>query len=208
MLSSILFSALLAFGLDPAASRITFSVERTGSVVEGSFTRFTATASDQPASIDFRIESASIDTANAFRDEHLRSDDFLDAARFPEIRFTSSRIERKGSSLRVDGALTIHGITRNVSIPASVKESKGRVTVTLTTSIRRSDFGVGMGDWADRKLIGDEVTIRARLVFVETAARTPNASRRGPRTRNSRRFTAADQGYRGRASSPGAPAQT
>ena len=181
MLSSILFSALLAFGLDPAASRLTFSVERTGSVVEGSFTRFTATASDQPASIDFRIESASIDTANAFRYEHLRSDDFLDAARFPEIRFTSSRIERKGSSLRVDGALTIHGITRNVSIPASVKESNGRITVTLTTSIRRSDFGVGMGDWADRKLIGDVVTIRARLVFAGTAAPLPHASRRESR---------------------------
>lgn len=66
--------------------------------------------------VDIEIDVASIDTANDDRDEHLRSADFFDAAKFPKMRFVSTKVRRSGKTLRIDGLLTLHGVTKAVTL--------------------------------------------------------------------------------------------
>lgn len=102
------------------------------------------------ASVNISIDVPSLTTGNAKRDEHLRSPDFFDAAAYPEMKFRSSSVERIGeSSLRVDGDLTIHGITRPAVLEIDyagpvISPFGGEVTMGFSTSfvINREDFGI------------------------------------------------------------------
>src|SRR4029078_9769199 len=82
------------------------------------------------ASVDFTVKAASIDTANNDRDEHLRSKDFFDVQKFPTLTFTSTKVVAKpANTLHVTGNLTMHGVTKPITIPVSllgtVKTPKG-----------------------------------------------------------------------------------
>src|SRR5712691_2181506 len=107
--------------VDTVNSNITFSLAHfMVSKAHGRFAKFTANLNLDPSTltaskVDVRIDAASIDTSNSARDDHLRTADFFDVQRFPEIVFTSTRIERTGDNrLRVSGNLTMHGVTREV----------------------------------------------------------------------------------------------
>jgi polyisoprenoid-binding protein YceI len=119
--------------------------------------------------INADIDAGSINTRNEQRDGHLKSPDFLDVAKFPTIAFRSKSAKRiADDELSLEGDLTIHGVTRPVTLkvegpsPAS-KDPFGNVRVgaTATTKIKRSDFGM---TWnaaieAGGMLVGDEVSI-------------------------------------------------
>src|SRR5512138_328868 len=91
------------------------------SKVHGRFAKWSGTLQLDPqdltrSTVDVRIDAASIDTQVADRDAHLRSPDFLDVAKYPELTFRSRRIEKAGASYRVVGDLTLHGVTREVAL--------------------------------------------------------------------------------------------
>ena len=94
------------------------------------------------------IEVASIDTREPQRDAHLKSPDFLDAEKFPQITFTSKKVEKDGSDLEVTGDLTIHGVTKEVALQVeshgTTKDPWGntRALFAAKTSINRKDFGL------------------------------------------------------------------
>jgi polyisoprenoid-binding protein YceI len=145
-----------SWAVDPAHTQITFSYDHLGfSTTHGAFRDFHGTFDFDPkapqnSSVAFTIEADSLDTMFAQRDEHLKSADFLDVAKFPEITFKSTKVTRVGETgAKVDGDLTVKGITKPVVLdvqltklgehPMTQKESAGFVA---TTTIKRSEFGV------------------------------------------------------------------
>jgi polyisoprenoid-binding protein YceI len=114
--------------------------EFTGSIVTGeSPLNSTATAT---------IKAASVDTNNDQRDGHIRSADFLDVENFPEITFTSTGVRQHGDDFKLDGDLTLHGVTRNVTLDLELTglgpDAYGGTRVGLSgkTSVLRSEFGM------------------------------------------------------------------
>ena len=142
--------------LDPHHTTVGFSAKHLGvATVRGRFTKVEGEISlDNPTDPTTGkgtvvISSASVDTGNAGRDQHLRSADFFDVERFPEIRFTVKRIEAGGDDgYRVIGDLVIKGVTREVALDyehsGTVTDPYGNTKVggTLTGSINRSDWGL------------------------------------------------------------------
>ncbi len=173
------------YKIDPAHSTIGFSVRHLEiNWVEGLFRNYTGTIhydeSDiTRSSVEFTAKVESIDTGVAGRDKHLRTADFFDAEKYPEMTFKSTRVERKGKDGYVlHGDLTLKGVTKPVALPftitGAVKDPWGntRFGVEAHTKINRRDFGVNYGNaFAGGLDVGNEVEISLRLEAVQPARR-------------------------------------
>jgi len=171
--------------IDSAHTAAQFSVTHMMvSTVRGQFNKTTGTVvwdgSDfSKAVVDVVIDAASIDTREQRRDDHLRSADFFDVAKFPTLTFKSTKIEPAGSGkLKMTGDLTMHGVTKQVVFdvtgPSAVlKEANGtRVGASATTKISRKDFGL---NWnraveAGGVVVSDEVAITLDVELVNRPA--------------------------------------
>ena len=161
--------------IDPAHTAVGFSIRHMMvSNVRGTFGTVDGTVTGDPAkpleaAIAVTIDARSIDTQNQKRDDHLRSPDFLDVARYPTITFRSTKIEPAGEgAFRVTGDLTLHGTTKPVVVEVSdltppIKDPFGntRAGAHATTKIDRKAFGVDYSKLMDNGglVVGDEVTI-------------------------------------------------
>lgn len=144
------------FQIDPRHSAAEFAVTHLMiSTVRGEFhgVNGTVVLDDQDPSksvVNVTIDAASVDTREPDRDKHLKSPDFFDVAKYPTITFKSTKVEPAGpGKLKVLGDLTIHGVTRQVTLDvtapkAPIKDPWGlqRSAVYGTTKINRQDFGV------------------------------------------------------------------
>ncbi|HET9596423.1 MAG TPA: YceI family protein [Anaeromyxobacteraceae bacterium] len=154
------------------------------SKVRGRFTKWNAklaldTGDLSRSSVEVEIDAASIDTGVADRDAHLRSADFLDAAKYPALTYRSKRVEAvSGDRLRVVGDLTIRGTTREVVLDVEYggqgKDPWGnqRAGFTASTSINRKDFGLTWNQALETGgvLVADRVDIEIELQAVRQAA--------------------------------------
>ena len=153
------------------------------SKVHGRFARWSGAIELDPqdlsrSSVEVKIDAASIDTQVADRDAHLRSPDFLDVAKYPELTFRSRRVEKGGSGLRVTGDLTLHGVTREVTLEAEFagtgKDPWGneRAGFSAKTSLDRKDYGLmwNAALEAGGVLVGEKVEISIELEAVKKAA--------------------------------------
>jgi polyisoprenoid-binding protein YceI len=132
------------------------------------------------SSVMIEIEASSIETRDQQRNAHLRSADFFDVERFPLITFRSTKIlDMKDDSFRVEGDLTIHGVTRNVtldveSVSPATKDPWGnhRIAASASTKIRRKDFGLTWNTALETGgvLVGDDVSIDIDVEFVSSPA--------------------------------------
>ena len=161
--------------IDPAHSNVSFSVRHMMvSNVRGEFTKVSGTVEGDEkapaqATITATIDATSISTREAKRDEHLKSADFLDVAKYPTITFKSKKIESSGSGqFKVTGDLTLHGVTKEVVLDVSdvtqpIKDPMGktRAGAHATTKIDRKDFGVNWSKAMDGGglVVGDDVAI-------------------------------------------------
>ncbi len=112
--------------------------------VEGTFTGMTGTIRfDENNLSDFGInvclDANSVNTDNEKRDEHLKKEDFFDVDQFPEICFVSNSILKKEDAYIVEGALTLHGVTKTINIPLVFKNN----TVSGTFTVERKDYELG-----------------------------------------------------------------
>jgi polyisoprenoid-binding protein YceI len=145
---------MATFALDPTHSSVEFTARHmVFSRVRGTFPKFTLDldldeTTNLPTAIAAVIEADSIDTNVADRDAHLKSADFLDVANFPTITYRAARITGTPDALTIDGDLTIHGVTKPVTLNATVdgrgKDPWGndRIAFTASTTINRKDFGL------------------------------------------------------------------
>ena len=143
------------YAIDPAHSHIGFTARHAMvTKVRGSFKEYEGEGyfdSEDPANsrLQLTIKAASIDTGNADRDNHLRSNDFFDMDSYPEIRFVSTQVENLGDDkYRVTGDLTIKGVTKPVSVDfentGSAVDPFGnhRIGLEGRATINRKDWGV------------------------------------------------------------------
>jgi polyisoprenoid-binding protein YceI len=174
LISSTAFAAFSALKLDPVHSKVSFTAETVLFDVDGEFGEFTVDIEGDPSKpatvrIEASIDVASLDTQNTKRDDHLKSPDFFDAAKYPKIRFASTGVKAKGSQLIVKGNLTMHGKTKLVSIPFKVAKGKNGAGVDTTTykaklTIDRNDFGIGTDSIAAKISLEDEVELKLLIV--------------------------------------------
>ena len=172
------------YAIDPTHSRVGF-VARHAMVtkVRGSFNEFEGTGyfdAENPAGsrVSLTIKAASIDTRNADRDGHLRSNDFFDMENYPEITFASTAVGQSGpDTFTVTGDLTIKGVTRPVTVEfeytGTAKDPFGneRIGFEGSTTVNRKDWGV---NWnaaleAGGVLVSEKVTLEFEVSAVRSA---------------------------------------
>lgn len=171
---------------DPAHSAVGFRVRHLGITwVNGAFKQWTADLKYDPskpeaASVVARIQTASVDTDNERRDNDLRSSNYLAVDSFPEITFTSRKVEPAGEGqLRITGDLTLRGVTRSVVLDTEVggvlTTTRGRRTAfSATTTIKRQDYGVTLNRLMEgAQIVGDDVRITIDIEAIERSTTPP-----------------------------------
>jgi polyisoprenoid-binding protein YceI len=170
--------------IDPVHSTAQFKVRHLMiSNVKGEFTSIKGTlhldSSDATRStVEAIIDANSINTREPQRDTHLKSADFLEAEKFPNITFQSTRVTKESDGgFEVEGDLTIHGVTRKVTLnveapSAPQKDPWGgtRIGVEATTKIDRKDFGLVWNATLETGgfMVGDEASITLDVEFVKS----------------------------------------
>lgn len=168
--------------LDASHSTIGFSVRHMMiTTVRGWFSGFSGTivlTDEDPttARVSASIDTASVDTREPRRDDHLRNEDFFHVEKYPTMTFESTRVDRHGrEGLRITGNLTLRGVTRpmvlevtDLSQPITDPWGNQRVGASATARIKRSEFGL---TWnraleAGGVVVGDEVTINLDVQFI------------------------------------------
>lgn len=176
--------------VDPAHSRVEFAVKHMMiATVKGRFTAFdgafTVDDEGEGARAFGTIDVGSIDTHEAQRDEHVRSPDFFDVERFPEIRFESKTIEHiDGATFRVVGDVTIKGVTREIVLEAVVEGvgrdpwGSERVALELRGELDRKDFGLRWNQALETGgvLVGDKVKLEIDIAAVKAAGPVAEAA--------------------------------
>ncbi|TAJ72276.1 MAG: cytochrome B [Phenylobacterium sp.] len=150
-------------------STLGFATNWSGQPVEGRFTRWTADILFSPDALEgsrirVAIDVASGDTGDQQRDASLDTSDWLDATAHPKAEFTASRFERTGEGRYVaHGRLTLRGISRPLDLPFRLKIDGDRAEVSGVTSLDRTAFGVGQGEWTNTEQIPAKVTVSVTL---------------------------------------------
>ncbi|HVO09560.1 MAG TPA: YceI family protein [Vicinamibacteria bacterium] len=184
--TAVLASVLMAFAASPtlaadaytfdrAHTTVGFQVRHLLTNVTGRFKDFDGTiqvdrANPAASTVDFTVQTASIDTGEPKRDEHLRSADFFDVATHPKLTFKSTSVKPVGKdTYQVAGDLTMHGVTKPVTLtvtylgsskdPFSGNEKLG---FDVAGALNRQDFGIKWNKALDSGgvLVGDEVKVQ------------------------------------------------
>jgi len=184
----VLLLAVTAFAQDGATTKpypidnnhstVGFSVPILGglSQVKGKFTDFAITLNHDEkditkSSVSVVIKATSVNTGIEGRDRHLRSADFFDVEKFPEITFKSERIEKKGKQFIAHGPLTMHGVTKQIALPFSITgtfknptNNKMSVGYSARMVLNRRGFGINYSRQDNPTFVGDNITVEIELV--------------------------------------------
>jgi polyisoprenoid-binding protein YceI len=165
--------------VDPVHSSVEFHVKHLGiTTVKGQFTKFEGAleVDDDGARARGTVDVASVDTREPQRDEHLRSPDFFEVESFPRIAFQSTAIRPlDDDEFEIDADLTIHGVTRNVTLRATLEgtetdpQGNERIGVSASTQISRADFGMKFNAalGSGNLVVADKVKILVELSAVK-----------------------------------------
>ena len=178
-----LVASASTWNIDPDHSNIGFKVKHLMvSNVKGNFDKHTGIIEldDKDitkSKVQVSIDTNSINTNVQKRDEHLRSADFFDVAKFPSMTFVSTKVVKAGKdNLKVTGDLTLHGVTKQVvlDVEGPSKESKDpwgniRKGATATTKINRKDFGLVWNKALETGgvVVGEEITITLEIEAIK-----------------------------------------
>jgi len=170
--------------IDPVHSTVGFKVRHFFAKQAGEFNDFSGTIEFDPAkpeqtAVNATIQAASIDTDNENRDNHLRSADFFDVENHPTITFQSTSVEKKGEGeYAMTGDLTIHGVTKSVTVPVEFHGSGPdawggtRAGFSAELTVDRKDYEITWNNVLDAggTVLGDDVTI---MLEIEAAQKQP-----------------------------------
>lgn len=168
------------WSVDKAHTDIAFTIAHLGvSKTRGSFTDFDGSVTangtkPENSSVQFTIKTASINTGNTARDEHLRSKDFFEAEKYPEITFKSTKISKTKNGFTALGNLTMHGVTKPVSLPFTVtgpqKGFKGELHMGIETAValNRKDYGLTWNSIVEgSQAVGDTVNVTISMELLK-----------------------------------------
>ena len=159
--------------VNPSASQVSFTYNQMGARVYGTFSRFEATidfdsTNPSAAHAGIIIELTSIDAGNPDANSELQKPGWFDTAVYPQARFESQSVTALGDNLyQVDGQLTLKGLTREVGAQIALKPESGIGIFDGTFILKRGDFNIGDGEWADYGVVSNEISIRFRVVAPE-----------------------------------------
>ncbi len=174
------------YQIDPAHTSVGFSITHMViNTVHGRFGDVAGTVTVDPDASNALVEAQatiqakSVDTGIEKRDNHLRSPDFFDVAKFPTITFVSKRLEKQGGQTVLVGDFTMHGVTKELSLPITlkgpIKDPWGnlRLGVSAAGSLNRKDYGVTWNKAleAGGVMLGEEVQIQIDAEAVKQAAK-------------------------------------
>ncbi len=172
------------WNIDPAHSNVEFSVRHLMiATVRGRFADVQGAVTideDEPSrsNVDVTIKATSIDTRSEQRDTHLRSADFFDVEKYPEITFRSRKIEPRGDGeYKVTGDLTMHGVTKPVTLSATEEGrardpwGNDRIAFSATAKLDRKEFGLQWNQALETGgvMVGDEIKISLDVELVRQA---------------------------------------
>ncbi|MBU3694913.1 MAG: YceI family protein [Rhodocyclaceae bacterium] len=182
-LGAVMCAALLYVGLSAGTSvaaelgpvqvdksKLTFVSKQMGVPVDGEFRRFSAVMAFDPAKPEagraqIEIDMASVDAGAAETNEEVTGKNWFNVKQFPKATFVSSSVKPLGGNrLEVAGKLTIRDKTRDVVAPFTMTQQGAFTQFEGALTIRRADFGIGQGVWADFDTVANEVQIRFRLL--------------------------------------------
>jgi len=191
--SNLIFSIITLFGaaafaaetynIDPNHSTVGFSVNHMViNTVHGKFNEFAGTVvaeGNQVRQATGTIQSKSVDTGVAMRDKDLRSPNFFDAEKYPTITFQSKRAEKKGEDTMLVGDFTMHGVTKEISLPIKLKGpvkdpwGNSRIGLESKTKLNRKDYGLLYNKALETGglVVGEEIEIEINAEAVKAAAK-------------------------------------
>ena len=184
ILAALVLAAPLTLEADPAHSTAGFSVKHMMvTTVRGQFDKFTSTLQwnkEDPtkSTVDVKIDTASVDTHNEKRDGHLKSADFFDAQKCPEITFKSDKVEKASDHFKVSGNLTMHCVTKPVTLQVAFADTPQKspfgttvYAAEATGKIKRSDWGLNWNKTLESGgvLVSDDINLDLNLEFVQKA---------------------------------------
>jgi polyisoprenoid-binding protein YceI len=166
-----------AYNLDANHSHVGFSIPYLGGLshVKGKFTEVTVNAvydeqNPTASSVTAAVKAASIDTGISKRDDHLRSADFFEVEKYPEITFKSTEVKKEDGVFLVTGDFTMHGVTKQVTIPfrATGQQKVGEATMLGFEgefTLNRNDYGISYGADRTPQMLGNDVSVELSLLL-------------------------------------------
>jgi polyisoprenoid-binding protein YceI len=146
----------------PATSKIEFVGSKVTGSHHGAFEKFSGAidyaGAPEKSRVSITIEMSSVMTDTADVTKHLQTPDFFDVAKYPQATFVSTEIKPggdKGATHTVTGNLTLHGVTKSITFPATIGVTPGAITVESTFSINRKDFGINYAGAVDNLIRND-----------------------------------------------------
>ncbi|HEV7358369.1 MAG TPA: YceI family protein [Steroidobacteraceae bacterium] len=163
-------AAAASFSADAQQSRLEFVGVQAGAEFKGVFHKFTASVDFGPdalasSKIDVQIDLNSVDSMDKDRDTTIRGKDVFDVAHNPTAHYVTKTITKTAAGFAAVGALTLHGVTKDVPIEFQFAPAGGGAKLSGSAKLNRLDFGVGQGDWKSTDTVGDAVKINFSLVL-------------------------------------------
>jgi polyisoprenoid-binding protein YceI len=183
MLMRVMLSLLpLAFAIQAGAegvlidkSEIRFVSKQMGVNFEGRFRKWNANVVFLPDNLarskaEFDIELASIDLESDDSESEIKGPLWFNTAKFPVAHFASTSMKSLGGDkFEISGQLTIKGVAKNAIVPVSLKkDAAGNTVADGTFSVKRLDYGIGLGLWADTETVANDVVVRVHMVLPPT----------------------------------------
>ena len=163
-------SATAADYAQTVGSTLGFSGKYQGEAFNGQFPGFVTTFSFDPAKLagaklDVVIPLATATTRNADYDSELRGTSFFNSKKFPQARYTATKFRSLGNNkFAADGTLSLRGISKPVTL-AFTWTPGAKPVLAGSATVKRLDFGVGGGDWADISVIPNEIKVSTKVVL-------------------------------------------
>ncbi len=155
-----------SLAINPSNSKVEFVGAKVTASHPGGFTDFSGELElgdpIEQSAINLTIQTASLYADKEKLTKHLKSPDFFDVAKFPTATFQSTEIRKEAGGHTVSGDLTLHGVTKRISFPATIDASESQVSANAEFSINRKDFGINYPGMQD-DLIRDLVVIKLGL---------------------------------------------
>ena len=163
--------ALAQQKLDAAKSEMVFVSKQMGVPVEGKFRKFDAQVAFDPkkpeaGKVSFTIDTGSASFGSPETDAEVVKPVWLGVVKFPQATFQSSAIKALGGGkFEVAGKLTIKGSSQNVTVPVALAQAGGTTTATGAFALKRLEFKIGEGEWADTSMVANDVQVKFKLLL-------------------------------------------